>query len=91
MRTTKASAAVMRLNARDPTCRYSMGLTASGFFYLLRSEKGRPPERISADLTMQEFIDLAKRTGPQPKVKLSKLDQAFEKQLGKRRDDSGEH
>jgi hypothetical protein len=81
MRTTKASAAVMRLNARDPGYRYSMGLTATGFFYLLRSEKGKAPERISEDLTMDEFIDLAKRTGPQPKVKISKFDQAFEKQL----------
>lgn len=86
MRSTKASAAVTRLNARDPDCRYSMGMTASGFFYLLRAEEGKPPERISDDLTMDEFVDLANRTGPQKQVKLSKLDHAFERQLRKKSD-----
>ena len=84
MRSTKASAAVTRLNARDPEYRYSMGMTASGFFYLLRASAGQPPERISGDLTMEEFVELANRTGPQKKVKVSKLDQAFEKQLNRK-------
>lgn len=81
MRTTKASAAVTRLNARDTAFRYSMGMTASGFFYLLRSAEGQEPEKISGDLTMDEFVEFANRTGPQKKVKVSKFDQAFEKQL----------
>ncbi len=84
MRSTKASAAVTRLNARDPTYRYSMGMTASGFFYLLRGEEGKPPIRVSSDLTQEEFIALVNQTGPQKKVKISKLDQAFEKQLRKK-------
>jgi hypothetical protein len=84
MRSTKASAAVTRLNARDPAYRYSMGMTASGFFYLLRAEEGKSPERISGDLTMEEFVALANSTGPQKKVKISKFDQAFEKQLVKK-------
>ncbi|HVL75680.1 MAG TPA: hypothetical protein VM406_06665 [Noviherbaspirillum sp.] len=84
MRTTKASAAVTRLNARDPEYRYSMGMTASGFLYLLRAKEGQPAERVSDDLTMEEFIELANRTGPQKKVKVSKLDQAFEKQLARK-------
>lgn len=82
MRSTRASAAVTRLNARDPAHRYSMGVTASGFFYLLRASGNSPPERISADLTLDEFVQLANQTGPQKKVKVSKLDAAFEKQLG---------
>lgn len=86
MRSTKASAAVTRLNARDPAYRYSMGMTASGFFYLLRAEEGKPAERISGDLTLDEFVELANKTGPQKKVKVSKLDLAFEKQLGKKGD-----
>lgn len=84
MRSTKASAAVTRLNARDTAYRYSMGMTASGFFYLLRAEEGKPAERISGDLTLEEFVELANKTGPQKKAKVSKLDLAFEKQLGKK-------
>jgi hypothetical protein len=81
MRSTKASAAVTRLNARDPSYRYSMGMTASGFFYLLRASSGSAPEKISGDLTLEEFVQFANQTGPQKKVKVSKLDVAFEKQL----------
>jgi hypothetical protein len=82
MRSTKASAAVTRLNARDPQYQYSMGMTASGFFYLLRRSGTGPQEKISEDLTLEEFVELANRTGPQKKVKISKYDAAFEKQLG---------
>jgi hypothetical protein len=81
MRSTKASAAVTRLNARDPGYRYSMGLTASGFFYLLRAQDGHPAERVSGDLTLDEFVEFVNKTGPQKKVKISKFDAAFEKQL----------
>jgi hypothetical protein len=84
MRSTKASSAVTRLNARDPAHRYSLGLTASGFFYLLRALPGGAPERISEDLTLEEFVEFTNKTGPQKKAKVSKLDVAFEKQLGKR-------
>ncbi len=86
MRSTKASAAVTRLNARDTEHRYSMGITAAGYFYLLRSAAGDAQgkaERISGELTQEEFIELANRTGPQKKVKLSRLDVAFERQLNR--------
>lgn len=82
MRSTKASAAVARLNARDSENRYSLGMTASGFFYLLRASPGAAPEKISADLSLEEFVQFANHTGPQKKVRVSKLDAAFEKQLG---------
>lgn len=84
MRSTKASAAVTRLNGRDPDHRYSLGMSASGFFYLLRSTGGGAPEKISGDLTLEEFVEFANRTGPQKKVRVSKLDAAFEKQLSNR-------
>jgi len=90
MRSTKASAAVTRLNARDPDFRYSLGMTASGFFYLLRAAAGGAPERCSSDLTLEEFVELANKTGPQKKVRVSKLDVAFEKQLGNRRNSGSE-
>lgn len=81
MRSTKASAAVTRLNARDTEYRYSMGITASGFFYLLRASAGSAPEKISSDLTQEEFIELVNRTGPQKKIRVSQLDAKFEEQL----------
>jgi hypothetical protein len=84
MRSTKASAAVARLNARDPDHRYSLGMTASGFFYLLRASAGGAPEKISGDLALDEFVQFANQTGPQKKARISKLDAAFEKQLGNR-------
>lgn len=85
MRTTRASGAVTRLNARDPTYSYSLGMTASGFFYLLRSEEGKAPEKISGELMMDEFVAFVNKTGPQLKVRVSKLDQAFEKQLARKK------
>jgi hypothetical protein len=88
MRSTKASAAVTRLNARDPAYRYSMGMTASGFFYLLRAASGEAPQKVSGDLTLDEFVEFADKTGPQKKVKVTKLDAAFEKQLRKRNEDN---
>jgi hypothetical protein len=81
MRSTKASAAVARLNARDPAFRYSLGMTAAGFFYLLRASSGAPPEKISGDLTLEEFVEFANKTGPQKKAKVSRHDVEFEKRL----------
>jgi hypothetical protein len=84
MRSTKASAAVARLNARDAEHRYSLGVTGSGLFYLLRASANAAPEKVSPDLSLDEFVEFANRTGPQKKAKISKLDVAFEKQLGSR-------
>lgn len=85
MRSTKASAAVARLNARDTEYRYSLGVTASGFFYLLRACGGGAPEKISGDLTLEEFVAFANQTGPQKTARVGKHDAAFERQLGQAR------
>lgn len=84
MRSTKASAAIARLNARDSNYRYSLGVNAAGLFYLLRALPGATAEKISADLSLEEFVALVNQTGPQKQAKVSKHDAAFEKQLGKR-------
>jgi hypothetical protein len=81
MRSTKASAAIARLNARDPEHRYSLGMTAAGFFYLLRATGSERPEKISGDLTLEEFVEFANKTGPQKKPKISRHDAAFEARL----------
>lgn len=88
MRSTRASAAIARLNARGSDHSYSMGITGGGLFYLLRAASEGSPERIGDDLPLDEFVRFVNQTGPQQKARVSKLDVAFEKQLGKRR--SGE-
>ncbi|MBS0309308.1 MAG: hypothetical protein JSS58_10090 [Proteobacteria bacterium] len=85
MRSTQASAAVTRLNARDPAHRYSMAITAKGWFYLLRAVEGAPAEKISGELPLEEFVAFANQIGPKKKRKLSKLDIAFESQLEAKR------
>lgn len=84
MRSTKASAAITRLNARDMDYRYSLGINAAGLFYLLRAAPGAKPEKVSDDMPLDEFVQLVNQTGPQKKVKVSKFDVAFEKQLADR-------
>lgn len=81
MRSTKASAAVTRLNTRDPAFRYSMGLTANGYFYLLKASPGQAPVRVSEDMEMDQFVTFVNAQGPQKVAKVSKLDVAFERQL----------
>ena len=85
MRSTKASAAVARLNARDTAHTYSLGMTANGLFCLLRASSTGPSEKISGDLPQDEFVQFANQTGPQKKVRVSKFDLAFEKQLSKKK------
>ena len=82
MRSTKANAAVARLNARDSNNRYSLGITAGGLCCLLRVSSDGSSEKISGDLALDEFVQFTDQTGPQKKVRVSKLDAAFEKQLG---------
>jgi hypothetical protein len=84
MRSTRASAAVARLNTRDGNYRYSLGINAAGLFYLLRAAPGAAAEKISSDLALDEFVEFVDRTGPQKKVKISKHDSAFERQLARR-------
>ncbi len=84
MRSTRASAAIARLNTRDSDYRYSLGINAAGMFHLLRAAPGAAAEKISDDLPLDEFVQLVERTGPQKKAKVSRFDAAFERQLGKR-------
>jgi hypothetical protein len=83
MRSTKASNAVARLNRRDSSFRYSLGMTGSGLFFLLRTAPGAAAEKIGDDLPLEEFVQFVDQTGPQAKVKVSRHDAAFEKQLRK--------
>lgn len=81
MRSTKASNAVTRLNARDPGYRYSMGITGSGLFYLLRAAPGAAAEKVGDEYELDAFVEFVNKMGPQKKPRISKHDAAFEKQL----------
>ncbi|HYD94782.1 MAG TPA: hypothetical protein VEC01_05610 [Noviherbaspirillum sp.] len=75
-----------RLNERDTAYRYSMGITGSGLFYLLRAAPGAPAEKIGGEYELDAFVEFVNKTGPQKKQKISRHDAAFEKQLaGKNR------
>lgn len=81
MRSTRASAAVARLNARDAEHDYTMALTPDGHFRLMRSTGDARPEAIGEALPLDEFVAFVNRTGPQVAARVSKLDIAFERQL----------
>lgn len=83
MRTTRATAAVARLNQRCPDAHHSMSLTGSGMLILnLDSANGR--QRVSEALPLDEFVQFVNAQGPQLVRRQTKSDIAFEKQLVKR-------
>lgn len=81
MRSTRASAAISRLNARDSEHDYTMALTADGQFRLMRTTGDGPPEVLGVPLPLDEFVTFVNKTGPQIVQRVSKLDVAFERQL----------
>jgi hypothetical protein len=81
MRSTKASNAVERLKRRSGNAHYSMVRTGSGLFYLAVMQESGTLEKISEAFEQDEFVAYVNGLGPQQPKRVSKLDQAFEKQL----------
>jgi len=81
MRSTRASAAISRLNARDSVHEYSMALTNDSRFTLLRSSEKGISEALNAPLALDEFVLFVNATGPQTPIRISKNDVKFEQQL----------
>lgn len=80
MRSTRASAAVARLNQRSPGRQFAMSRTGAGLF-LLRERLAEGDEQVSGALPLDDFVRLVDTLGP-PKVRrMTKSDAAFEKQL----------
>ncbi len=80
MRSTRATAAVARLNARSEGRRYLMVMTGNGLFVLReRSEAG--DSEVSPPLPLDEFVRLVDATGPQKAPRVTKNDAAFARQL----------
>ncbi len=84
MRSTRATAAVERLNARSTDLRYSMVRTADELFYLTQKVVMAAPIRLSEAFALDDFVRFVNAYGPQKSRRISKLDVVFEKQLKKK-------
>lgn len=83
MRSTRASAAVARLNERCPTQYYTLAITGDGLFKLRERVAGSEKE-VSAALALDDFVRFVKAMGPQEVRRVTKNDAAFALQLIKR-------
>ena len=80
MRSTRATAAVARLNARSPGHHYLMALTGKGLF-ILRERLAAGDSELSPALPLDDFVQLVDSMGPRQEVRITKSEAAFMKQL----------
>ena len=82
MRSTRASAAIARLNVRSKEP-YTMARTGDGLFFIsLRVEGGS--ERVFDPLPLDDFVRVVDAMGQQTERRMTKNDVAFQKQLVKK-------
>ena len=80
MRSTRASAAVARLNRRSEGLQYGMALTSNGLFKLRERSEGVEKELCEA-LDQDDFVRFVNALGPQEIKRVTKNDAAFALQL----------
>jgi hypothetical protein len=80
MRSTRASAAVARLNRRSEGRQYVMALTGTGLFKLRERSAGGEKE-VSEALDQDDFVRFVNSLGPQEIKRVTKNDAAFALQL----------
>lgn len=80
MRSTRATAAVARLNERSEGRHYLMVITGSGQF-LLRERVDGIDQAVSEALSLDDFVRFVNAQGPQKVPRVTKNDAAFAKQL----------
>jgi len=80
MRSTRATAAVARLNERSPGRHYLLVMTGAGQF-LLRERLAEGDQDVGAPLPLDDFVRLVNATGPQKAPRITKNDAAFARQL----------
>ncbi len=80
MRSTRASAAIARLNRRSEGRNYLMAMTGSGLF-LLRERVDGQDKDVSEALPLDDFVRFVDAQGPQPPPRITRNDAAFAKQL----------
>lgn len=83
MRSTRATAAVARLNSRVEGHQYRMVLTGNGLF-MLRERIDGEDRQLSEALSLDEFVKRVDSMGPKPAPRITKSEAAFMKQLVKK-------
>ena len=83
MRTTRATAAISRLNARSDGRHYVMALTGNGLIKLYE-RLDETDQELSLALSLDEFVQLVDSMGPQKVARITKSEAAFLKQLVKK-------
>ena len=76
MRSTRATAALARLNARSAGRHYLMALTGKGLF-ILRERLAGGDGDLSPALPLDEFVRLVDSMGPRQEDRISKSEAAF--------------
>jgi hypothetical protein len=80
MRSTRATAAVARLNQRSEGRHYLLVVTSNRLF-LLRERIDGGDQDVSTALALDDFVRFVDATGPQKAMRITKNDAAFAKQL----------
>ena len=80
MRSTRATAAVARLNQRSEGRNYLMVMTGSGLF-LLRERVDGSDRELSPAMPLDDFVNFVNAQGPQQAPRITKNDAAFARQL----------
>jgi hypothetical protein len=83
MRSTRAAAAVERLNARSEGHHYIMARTQAELF-ILREQTDNGDQPLSDALPLDDFVKYVNAMGPQVVRRVTKNDAAFAKQLLKK-------
>ncbi len=83
MRSTRATAALARLNARSEGRHYTMALGSNGLIKLRERVDGADTE-LSTALLLDDFVKLVDAMGPQKTPRITKSEAAFLRQLVKK-------
>lgn len=83
MRSTRATAAVARLNARSEDRQYVMVLSGNGLF-ILRERIAGDDRPLSEPLSLDDFVRLLDSMGPKKIPRVTNYEAAFMRQLVKR-------
>lgn len=83
MRSTRATAAVARLNSRSAGHHYVMVLTGTGLF-ILRERIDGADKQLSEALPLDDFVRLVDSMGPRKIARVTRHEAAFMKQLIKK-------
>ena len=83
MRSTRAAAAIARLNSRCAGSRCLLSVTSGGLFKVQeQSEEG--PRALVTALPLDEFVRFVDSLGPQKVRRITRNDAAFARQLAKK-------